>query len=611
MRRDPERFRRGCRLVVSGGPRLATDQLPPPPDPRWELGPQGDPAEVSALTRELNLPTPMCRVLAARGLGSPGDARAFLRPRLEHLHPPESLQDGERAAGRVLAAIGAGETIFIHGDYDVDGVCSTALLTRVLRRLGGRVVPFVPHRMRDGYDLGPTGVEEARKSGATLLVTVDCGSRAVEAVRAAGESGMDVIVTDHHMPGEEIPEAFAFVNPHRSDATYPNAHLCGTGVAYKLAQLVVRDSPETDPALLEELDLVALATVADLVPLEGENRTLVRYGLKVLAEGGRPGLKALLAATGLWGKEVSAGRVGFVLGPRLNAAGRVGETRMALDLLLTEDPDEARGLAEALERDNGIRQEEDRRTLEEALEHLAGAYDPETDLGVVVAGEGWHPGVIGIVASRIVERIHRPSVVVSVDGAMARGSARSIPGFDLLEGVTACAPHLQRFGGHRQAAGMDLRTEDIQKFREAFRREARARLSHDDQLRPVIRGDILLDVEEISPELVRYLTYMGPFGIRNRRPVFFARAVSVGDAREVGSGHLKVRLGRGRRSIDGIGFGLVRRLDPARIAGRTMDAAFHLEENTFRGRTSIQARLLDLRDVGEIPDQKPRPREDG
>jgi single-stranded-DNA-specific exonuclease len=584
---------------VSGGTRLATDPLPPPPDPRWELGPPGDPEEVSALTRELNLPAPMCRVLAARGLGSPSEARAFLRPLLEHLHPAESLRDGERAALRILRAIAEGETIFVHGDYDVDGVCSTALLTGVFGRL------------RDGYDLGPTGVEAARDAGASLLVTVDCGSRALEAVREATASGMDVIVTDHHVPGDELPEAFAFVNPHRPDATYPNPHLCGTGVAYKLAQLVARGSPGADPVLQDELDLVALATVADLVPLEGENRTLVRFGLKVVAEGRRPGLAALLTSTGLRGKEISAGRVGFVLGPRLNAAGRVGETRMALDLLLTQDPAQARVLAEALEQNNATRQEEDRRTLDEALEQLARDYDPDSDFGVVIAGEGWHPGVIGIVASRVVERIHRPSVLVSVDGDMARGSARSIPGFHLLEAVTACAPHLQRFGGHRQAAGMDLRTDEIQAFREAFRREARARLSHGDQLRPVIRGDILLDVDEISPELVRYLTYMGPFGIRNRRPVFFAREVMVEGAREVGSGHLKVRLGRGRRAIDGIGFGLARRLAPDRIDGRTMDAAFHLEENTFRGRTSIQARLLDLREAGEIPDPAPGLREGG
>ncbi len=585
---------------MSTRPRPVPSDLPPPPDPRWELEPQGDPTEVSALKRELRLPDPMCRVLATRRLGAPADARDFLRPRLDHLHDPGSLPDAQAAATRIQRAVMDGETIFVHGDYDVDGICATALLTRVLRTAGGRVEPFVPHRTRDGYDLGATGVAKARESGASLLVTVDCGTRALEPVRAATEAGIDVIVTDHHAPGDRLPEALAVVNPHRADASYPNPHLCGTGVAFKLAQLIARTVGLPDPSLADELDMVALATVADLVPLVGENRTLVRHGLKILQAGGRPGVGALLDSTGLRGKEVTAGRVGFVMAPRLNAAGRVGETDVALDLLLTADPTRARSLADSLERDNALRREEDRRTLDEALELLAAQYDPAADLGVVIAGEGWHPGVIGIVASRVVERIHRPTVMVSIDGGRARGSARSIPGFDLLDAVAACAPHLERFGGHRQAAGMDLRAEDVEAFRSAFRQAVTERLGGGDPPRPVVRGDTLLDLEEVSPELVRYLTYMGPFGIRNRRPLFFAPGLRVQGAREVGSGHLKLKLSKGSFSLDAIGFGLMGRLPPGVVEGQVMDAALHLEENHYRGRTSIQARLLDLRPEGTI-----------
>jgi len=576
--------------------------LPPPPAPRWELRPPPSPDDVQLLAQELSLPGPLCDLLAVRGRTDPEEAKAFLRPLLAHLHPPELLKDAPEAAQRIMQAIAGAETILVHGDYDVDGICAATLLTDVIRAAGGVAEPFVPHRLRDGYDLGAGGLARAREVGATLLITVDCGIVAHEAVAEARAAGMDVIVTDHHTPGDTLPDALAVVNPNRDDCDYPDPDLCGAGVAFKVAQLVARAGKLPDPELTHSLDLVALATVADLVPLTGENRVLVRYGLRVLEETRRPGLRALMKGAGLLdGGALTAGRIGFTLAPRINAAGRVGETRDALDLLLTEDPARAQELAASLEGENRRRQAEDKRTLQEALEVVAREYDAERDRAVVVAGEGWHPGVIGIVASRVVERVHRPTVLLALDGDSARGSARSIPGFHLYDALAACSGLLERFGGHKAAAGMDVARENLEEFRDAFLAEAARRLPPDEELTPLLTADLELRMGDVSAELVRFLQYAGPFGMANRRPVFLTRGIRAEGVREVGTGHLKLRLRDGRSAVDGIGFGLVSRFPPADTEGAMVDAIYHLEENHYRGRVSVQARILDLRIAREEP----------
>ncbi|RMH16380.1 MAG: single-stranded-DNA-specific exonuclease RecJ, partial [Gemmatimonadetes bacterium] len=402
----------------------------PFPEPRWEGLPAPDPADVARLERALSLPRAVCALLAARGLTDAERAKAFLRPRLEARVQPRTLADAVPAVERLLRAIEGDETVLVHGDYDVDGMAGTVLLTRWLRRVGARrVIPFAPHRMRHGYDFGPGGLERAREVGASLVVTVDCGVRALDTVRRARSEGIDVIVTDHHAPGPELPDALAVVNPNRPDCPYPDGGLAGAGVAYRLCELLAEARGVGADELHADLDLVALATVADLVPLEGENRTLVRYGLRALERTEKPGLRALLAVAGVSGS-VDAGQVGFRLAPRLNAIGRMGDPADGLALLLAEDEREARALAERADQLNRRRQDEERRTLDQVLDRLAdGAYDPARDFGVVVAGEGWHPGVIGIVASRVVERIYRPTVLVALDGAGGgRGSARSVAG---------------------------------------------------------------------------------------------------------------------------------------------------------------------------------------
>lgn len=550
---------------------------------------------MSRLVRELRLPEPLCRLLVARGHDS-ATARAFLRPSLGALHDPGRLTDLELAVQRLEAAIEGGETILVHGDYDVDGMCAAALYTRVLRRLGARVVPFVPHRTRDGYDLGRAGIRRAAEAGASLILTADCGVVAHDAVAAAARTGIDVVVTDHHTPGPTLPAAAAVVNPKRADCDYPDP-LSGTGVAYKVALALARARGLADEEIHYTLDLVALATVADVMPLVGENRVLTRFGLRVLRQTRNAGLAALVASTRLNDRPLTAGHLSHVLAPRLNAVGRLEDADTGLRLLLAEGGDATR-LAAELETVNARRKEVDREILEEALGLLDG-YDPGRDRGVVLAREGWHPGVIGIVASRIVERLHRPAVLIAIprDG-LARGSARSIPGFDLLEAVRAAGQHLERFGGHRAAAGFDIRRDRIDAFRAAFAEAARERLPEAPV--PELRIDLELGVGEITAELVRYLAHAGPFGIGNPTPVFALRGVRAGAVRAVGreASHLKLRLRDGDAQIDAIGFRMADSHGPVARGGEPLDAAVHLQEDQWNGRRRLQARLVDLRPAG-------------
>lgn len=565
-----------------------------PPTPRWQLPLDPEPGVVDSLTEALRLPPAVCAVLASRGLADAASAKRFLRPRLEHLHDPTLLADAPRGAERIAAALRTGETILVHGDYDVDGICGAALYARWLRSLGGRVVPFVPHRLRDGYDLGPAGIRAAREAGARLIVTADCGTVAHDAVVQAAAEGIEVVVTDHHAVSGALPAALAVVNPQRPDCPYPDKGLCGTGLAFKMCRLV-GDLVGADVSELNAyLDLVALATVADLVPLEGENRILVRFGLRRFADTAVPGLGALLEVSGVEPAAVTAGRLGFVVAPRINAAGRIGESADALRLLMTEDPAEAGALAERLDRTNRERREEDRRILGEALELLEESYDPEGDFGLVLAAEGWHPGVIGIVASRVAEHVHRPVVLIALDGDRGRGSARSIPGFDLYAALSACARHMVRFGGHRQAAGMDVDRDAVPKLREAFNAQARRALAPE-SLSPVLRADVELGPGEADLDLVHWLDYLRPHGIGNPGPVFLARGVTLERARAVGEGHLKALLRRDGSSLEGIGFGLAERHAPDSLGTRLHDVLFRLDRNEYRGVARAQARILDLR----------------
>src|SRR5689334_22486852 len=403
-RRHHRRVRSLRRVIVRQG------MIPP----RWVLTANADPDATRVLAAELKIPEALAAILVQRGLASPESAKAFLRPDLERLSDPHRWADMTIAVGLLVRAVREKRAILVHGDYDVDGQCASAMLTRILRSAGATVYPFVPHRIRDGYDFGPAGLAEAQRVGAGLIITCDCGITAVDAVAAARAAGIDVIVTDHHLPGDALPPASAVLDPRRADCASADKDLCGTGVAFKLAQALVPALGVSPHLPLHFLDFVALATVADVVPLTGENRILVRHGLKMLASSHWTGLRALVEAAGLTGRPLKAGHVGFILAPRLNAAGRIGDARDGLRLLLTDDPDEAAALARELETLNARRQELDQRILDEAVDLAERVLRPE-DRAVVLAAEAWHPGVIGIVASRLVERYGRPTFLIGWD----------------------------------------------------------------------------------------------------------------------------------------------------------------------------------------------------
>ena len=565
------------------------------PRRRWKLAPPPDPATVRALSEALQLPPALCHLLAVRGYDRPSAAKSFLRPLLNGLHDPGVLLDAGAAAARLAEAVERREMVVVHGDYDADGICASALLTSWIRSLGGRAEAIVPDRRQHGYDLSEAGVARAAALGASVLITVDCGIVAHDPVRQATAAGMTVIVTDHHRPGSRLPDAFAVVNPNRPDCPYPNKHLCGAGVAFKIGQIMARLLGRPQDESWTHLDLVALATIADQVDLKGENRTMTRYGLRVLGDTSRPGLRALMADAGIvHGRPVDSTRVAYDLAPRINAAGRVGDPGVALELLLTSDGLEARRLARRLGADNRQRKTIEKQVTEEALEVMRAEYDPAVDRGVVVVGEGWHPGVIGIVASRLVERVHRPVVIIALDGDAGRGSARSIPSFDLHAAIANCSRHLVRFGGHHQAAGLDIHRDRLPGFRRAFLGAARRAMGSGEPV-PELLGDMEIGLPRIDRDFNRFLRYLGPFGRANPEPVLITRGVRLESTRAVKGGHLKFRISHNGAGLNGIGFGMAESIPAGSLAAGPVDVAFNLIENTYQGHTTVEAKALDMR----------------
>ena len=567
------------------------------PKHRWILPERPDPEAVSRLQQELHLPEPLCRLLAARGLADIDGAKVYLRPRLDQLHDPCLMLDLERAVDRLARAIDHGEKILIHGDYDVDGMCSTTLMTRTLRMLGATVVPFIPRRIEDGYDLGAAGVDAALRAGVGVVVTCDCGTSAHEPVRALQGAGIDVIISDHHLPsGGQLPAAFAILNPKRPGCTSPDRDLAAVGVAFKLALALVRKRGGNENAVFGMLDLVALATIADIAPLRGENRVLARYGLKMLNETQNVGLRALIRAAGLADRPITAGRVGFILAPRLNAVGRLGHAIRGVELLLSSDEHHANALARDFEELNERRQEVDRATLVQAREMMSAA-DLDDTYGIVLAGEGWHPGVIGIVASRIVEEFGRPTVLVALEGDVGKGSGRSISAFDLHSGLSGCRDLLLRFGGHRSAAGITIARDQLPAFTERFNAICRERLTPED-LVPELRADLAVSLGELTLQLEALLRHIEPCGVGNPSPVLVARDLTVAAAPKVvgrEQEHLKLWLADGAGAhIEALGWGMAKRATEVEM-GSTIDVAFRLESDEWNGEKRLQARLADFR----------------
>ncbi|MFN7530733.1 MAG: single-stranded-DNA-specific exonuclease RecJ, partial [Gemmatimonas sp.] len=550
------------------------------------------------LQQELLLPAGVCRLLAARGYSAPDAAKRFLRPRLDQVEAPGFLHDAARAVARMADAVRRQEVIFVHGDYDVDGMSSTALLTRVLRGCGARhVVPFVPNRLTDGYDLGAAGVAAARAAGASLVVTCDCGTSAHGAVDDLMRAGVDVIVTDHHLPGHGMPPAYAVCNPRHPACASSDKDLAAVGVAYKLALALCEALGVPVSLAHHQLDLVALATIADVAPLRGENRVLVRYGLKLLAETTHPGLRALIRSSGLEGKALTAGRVGFVLAPRLNAAGRIADAKLGLRLLLAEREDEANAIARELEELNRARQELDRAVLDDALRQVDQP-SARDRFAHVLHREGWHAGVIGIVASRIVEQTARPAVLVAVEHGVGKGSGRSISAFDLHAALGECADLFQRYGGHRAAAGLTMDAQQLPAFVERFDEVAKRRLTADD-LVPVLRVDLDVPLDDIGEDLEKLLRHFEPFGVGNPAPVFRATGARLASSpRKIGSDGLKFLVEARRGDLEAVGWGMAERAGSFDVA-RAFDLVFKLERDEYRGVSRLQLRVADVRHPGE------------
>jgi single-stranded-DNA-specific exonuclease len=547
------------------------------------------PEDVARLRRELGVSGALAQVLVRRGFGEPARARAFLAA--EEEHPPAAFDGIEQAVAVILAQLDAHRRITIHGDYDVDGICSTAILVRALRALGADVDSYLPDRASDGYGLGKPTVERLAARGTQLLITVDCAITAVEEVELARGLGIEVIVTDHHSPRADglLPRA-PIVHP--ALCGYPCAELCATAVAYKLAQAVFGAAGRDPRELEHDLDLVALATIADVVPLIGENRTLVRRGLRTLASTRKPGLRALMAVARIDAGRVNERAVGFALAPRLNAAGRMYRADAGLELILTEDPLRAAQIADELDRANHERREVETRIRYDAEAQIAALGEQPA---YVLAGEGWHAGVIGIVASRLAERNHRPVVLVALEGERGKGSGRSVPAFDLLAGLTACSAHMLRYGGHRAAAGLEIERDSVPALARALSEHAELVLKPEDAL-PVERVDAVVGGDELGMTLAEELQRLAPFGNGNRGVSLMIAEASFRDGRPMGEGkHVRFTVeSRGARAR-AVAFGGGGALPVQE--GAPAEATFTLEINEWGGVSEPRLVLRQARPV--------------
>jgi len=559
---------------------------------RWIVR-EHDAERAASLARVLGVSPILAALLLNRGYADEQAARVFLSPTYDQLHEPYLMLGMKEAVARLGRAIETGEPILIYGDYDVDGTTGTAVLLRALKLLGANAGFHIPHRFTEGYGIQQAALEKAVADGYKLVVSIDCGIRAHEPLYWAREHGLDVIITDHHLPDEKegAPPAFAVLNPNQAGCTYPDKNLAGVGVAFKLVHALYREHGREAqvPAFMK---VVAIGTVADVAKLTGENRTIVAIGLKDLARVANPGLRALINVAGCGdGKGMTAYDLGFRLGPRINAAGRMDAARAVVELFDTRDSDEARRLANHLDARN-----EERKTVQQQIIDLAVAElkDPNDCYVAVIAGEGWHRGVIGIAASKIAERLNRPCVVLSVDGDMAHGSGRSIEAYHLLNGLTACADLFEKFGGHSHAAGIAIKAERIEELRRRLNEHAASCLTADD-LEPQVHIDLELAPETVTFGLARELDALEPFGAGNPRPVFVTRNLRcLSEPTVIKDRHLKLRLaGPQNRPLEAVWWNCVEGETP-QLNG-SIEVAYTLETSAWNGDFRMQLNVVDLR----------------
>ncbi|MDZ4774488.1 MAG: single-stranded-DNA-specific exonuclease RecJ [Planctomycetota bacterium] len=574
------------------------------PATRWTLR-RVDPSTVEAFMRTQRLSEVGARLLAARGILDAKAASAHLEPKLSALHDPALFSDMKLATQRIVRAIEHGETILVHGDYDVDGVTGTTLLMRLFGLLGAKVHWHIPNRFTDGYSFGPHSIVKAKEVGATLVISVDNGTSAHETIHELKRLGVDTIVTDHHEPSEgELPEALAIVNPKIERARYPFRELCGGAVAFKLAWGLAQELSGASKVredlrefLVDAMGYVAIATVCDVVPLIDENRVLAHYGLRSLANSKDAGIRALLAVTELSGRTISSEDLAFKVGPRINASGRLGSAHKAVELLLTRDATEARTRALALDELNTERKRIESDLLREALVAAAPFADRNEHPVLVLAGQGWHQGVVGIIAARLVSRFERPAIVIGLNGATGRGSARSVAGFSVLDAMHGAKDHFEHYGGHEQAAGMSVAADKIDRVREAVCARATTMLGATGFASKEVRVDSEIAFESMTPELMRELDRFQPFGERNEKPVLLSCDLRLAEPpRLLGADqtHLMLKLRSGNTVLKAMGFGQARRAKELAL-GQPIHVAYTPKWNTFRGETNLEIEIVDLK----------------
>lgn len=564
---------------------------------RWKFKPVPAPEKVAGLSDALQTDPLIAHLLLQRGVETFEEARRFFRPTLDDLHDPFLMKDMDRAVNRIKTALEDNEAILVYGDYDVDGTCSVALMATYLRSQSYKIATYIPDRYNEGYGLSFKGIDFAADNDIKLIIALDCGIKAIDKVAYASERGIDIIICDHHRPGNDLPEAVAVLDPKRVDCRYPYKELCGCGVGFKLIQALAKELGQDFDSLGPLLDLVVTAIGADIVPITGENRILAYYGLRVLNRSPRPGFKAILSQVKK--KKITISDVVFIIAPRINAAGRMKHGDYAVSLLSAGDMESALMVAGKIEQFNADRRDTDKRITDEALSQIKENKE-EKRLSTVVYNENWHKGVVGIVASRLIETYYRPTLVFTRSGDRLAASARSVKGFDVYNALERCAEHIEQFGGHKYAAGLTLDVNQYQAFKEAFERVV-AETIEPDQLSPEISIDAALDLNAINPKFYRILKQFAPFGPGNMRPVFCAKGVvDSGAGRTVGSDNSHVRFSL--RMQDGstytaIGFGLGKKFELTE-KGKPLDIAFTLDENEWQGQVSLQLRLKDIRSAG-------------
>ena len=563
---------------------------------RWNF-PTLNSAQVQLIIDQYQVPNIIAEIMVSRDLVNPEVTQSFFSPDISQLHDPFLMKGMGRAANRIIKNIQSGIPIFVFGDYDVDGTTGASLLYAGLSDLGGEVIPYIPNREKEGYGLSELGIDKAGKMGANLLITCDCGINAINRTNYANQIGIDVIITDHHIPGEVLPNAFAILNPKQLDCDYPFKGLCGGGVALKLLTAVIEKMGASQELILNLMDLAALGTSADLVPLKDENRVIVHYGLKALRTTRHCGLRELLKVAKVdIDRALSVSQVIFHVAPRINAAGRLGDANRSVELLTTIDSHRAIELAHELDQENKRRKNIQQSVLDDVMLKVNSVVNWERDKAIILGSRSWHPGVVGIVASKVKEEFNRPAIIISFDEeGNGKGSARSIKGLNLYDALSSTQEHLETYGGHAMAAGLAIQESNFDEFQSAFLSYADSMLNQDD-LVPSIFLDGIIQLADINQRFMDFMKKLGPYGPGNMRPKFGLMNVKVvGDPKVIGNGaHIRFQVKQNQSSIPVVGFGLAEYYQEL-ILGQPVDIAGVVETNVWKGKESIQLNARDIR----------------